>query len=273
MDYTDILYEVDDASAVITLNRPARLNAWTGAMERECRDALDRASADKGVRAIILTGAGRGFCAGADMGTLNDIAAAGGQESRDDARSTPGSMEANYHQVFTFPLRATKPLIGAINGPAAGIGLVVSLYCDMRFASEQARFGAAFSAIGLVAEHGISWMLPRIVGVANALDLLYSSRLIGAEEALKMGLVTRVVPPEQLLPAAKEYCAYLATHAAPRAIASIKKLVYDAQFTDLATATQAANRAMAASLAHGDFKEGLNAFAEKRLPRYEGLGE
>ncbi|MBI5948285.1 MAG: enoyl-CoA hydratase [Chloroflexi bacterium] len=273
MDYADILYDVEEAAAIITLNRPQRLNAWGGAMDREFRDALKRADADSGVRAVIVTGAGRGFCAGADMGNLNTIAAAGGEDVREDPRARASGIEANYHQRFTFPLQTKKPLLGAINGPAVGLGLILSLYCDMRFASDQAKFGAAFSSIGLVAEHGVSWMLPRVVGIGHALDMLYSSRVVGAEEALRMGLVNRLVPHDQLLPATKEYARYLAEHASPRAMQKIKKLVYDAQFTDLATAIQTANAVMADSLREPDFQEGLNAFAEKRLPRFEGISE
>ncbi|MGI8927612.1 MAG: enoyl-CoA hydratase-related protein [Tepidiformaceae bacterium] len=272
MEYTEILYENDGPAAIITLNRPARLNAWTGTMEREYRDALRRADADSEVRAIIVTGAGRGFCAGADMSTLNTIADAGEERAADDPRATEGGIEANYNQRFTFPLTTQKPLIAAINGPAVGLGLIMALYCDLRFASEQARFGMAFSSIGLIAEHGCSWLLPRLVGTAHALDLLYSSRVIGADEALSMGLVNRVVPQERLLDEARDYVRYLGEHASPRAMATMKKLVYDAQFTDLAASVQAANRAMGDSFQNPDFKEGLDAFAEKRLPRFEGIG-
>lgn len=271
MDYTDIIYEVDGPSAVITLNRPEKLNAWTGKMEQEYRDALERADRDKGVRAVILTGAGRGFCAGADMGHLNTIADAGAT-GNEGGGAQAGGIEANFAQHYSFPWTSKKPLIGAINGAAAGLGLVVSLYCDIRFASDQARFGTAFSSLGLVAEHGSSWLLPRMIGTSNAFDLLYSSRLIGAQEALQMGLVSRVIPHEELLEQTKEYVRGL-ERISPSAMHEIKQLVYEAQFTDLAAATQAANSAMARSFHRPDFKEGLDAFAEKRAPRYEGIGE
>lgn len=272
MDYRDITYEVEDTAAIITLNRPEKLNAWTGLMEREYRDALDRADRDRAVRSVILTGAGRGFCAGADIGHLNTIADDGatGDEGGGD---TAGALEANYRQHYSFPMATQKPLIGAINGAAVGLGLVVSLYCDIRFASEQARFGTAFSSLGLIAEHGVNWLLPRMIGTSNAFDLLYSSRVIGADEALRMGLVSRVVPHAELLPAAKEYARYLSEHASPQAMRLIKRLVYDAQFTDLAAATQAANDAMAGSFENPDFKEGLAAFGEKRPPQFQPLGD
>lgn len=271
MGYSDIIYEVEDALAVITLNRPAKLNAWTPTMESEFRDALGRADGDSSVRAIVVTGTGRGFCAGADMGTLSTIADAGRNERADAAPST-GTIEDNYRQNFSFPLAIRKPIVGAINGAAVGLGMVVTLYFDVRVASDQARFGTAFATLGLVAEHGISWLLPRAVGMANALDLLYSARIIGADEALRMGLVTKVVPHDELLPATKEYARRLVEKSSPRAMARIKRLTWDAQFQDLATATQAANRAMAESFTDPDFKEGLAAFAEKRPALFAGLG-
>jgi enoyl-CoA hydratase/carnithine racemase len=273
MEYTDITYEVDGAAAVITLNRPEKLNAWTGRMGTEVPDALERADRDRAVKAVIITGAGRGFCAGADMGMLNGIAAAGGQQVEEEPRSIPGPIEANYYQRFSFPLRSAKPSICAVNGAAAGLGMILTLYCDVRFASEQARFGTAFAKIGLIAEHGISWLLPRIVGTGNAFDLLYSARVIDAQEALRMGLVQRVYPADQLLTEAKKYVEYLAANSSPNAMRLMKRLVYDAQFQDLATAIQSANEAMKPTLASDDFKEGLAAFAEKRQPRYQGIGE
>ncbi len=272
MNYEDILYEVDGSAAIVTLNRPAKLNAWTGKMEQEYRDALTRADADRGVRAVILTGAGRGFCAGADMGHLNTIAD-DGATGNEGGGAQPGTLEANYQQHYSFPLTTQKPLLCAINGAAVGLGLVVSLYADIRFASDQARFGTAFSSLGLVAEHGINWLLPRMIGTSNAFDLLYSARVIGADEALRMGLVSRVVPHDELLSQTKEYAEYLASHSSPHSMRVIKRLVYDAQFTDLAAATQAGNDAMASSFGNADFKEGLTAFAEKRGPRFEGIGE
>ena len=270
MDYGEILYEVDGAAAVITLNRPEKLNAWTGTMDREYRDALARADADARVWGVILTGAGRGFCAGADMRVLDTIASAGRDENaKDGARA--GEIAANYAQPYSYPLATHKPLIGAINGAAVGLGFVHTLYCDMRIASEQARFGTAFATLGLVAEHGVSWLLPRIAGMANALDLLYSARIVGAEEARGMGIVSRVVPHERLVDEAKAYVQGLAAKSSPRAMASIRRLVWDAQFQDLATATQAANAAMQASFGNPDFKEGLAAFTEKRPAKFTGL--
>jgi enoyl-CoA hydratase/carnithine racemase len=274
MNYQDITYDVEDGAALITLNRPEKLNAWTRTMEREYRDALDRADGDAGVRAVILTGAGRGFCAGADMSLLGDIAEAGGTGAEDQSRpaADAGGIEANYQQPFSFPWATRKPLIAAINGPAAGLGLIHTLYCDIRIASEQARFGTAFARLGLIAEHGASWILPRLVGTDHSLDLLYSARVIGAREALDIGLVTRVVPHDELLPACREYVASLKA-SSPAAMGRMKKLVYDGWFQDLAQATRAADRAMAETTGGPEFREGLNAFAEKREPNWQGLGQ
>ena len=272
MDYSDILYDIDGGAAIITLNRPEKLNAWTSAMDRDVRDALARADRDRAVRGVILTGAGRGFCAGADMSTLNSIASAGGEEVTVNPLERTAGLEANYHQRFSFPLATQKPLIAAVNGAAAGLGLILSLYCDIRFASENARFGTAFAKIGLIAEHGVSWLLPRAVGSANAFDMLYSARMVGAEEALKIGLVQRVFPADGLLASAKAYIEAL-RDSSPEAMRVMKRLVWDANFTpDLATAVQNANAAMPATLASADFKEGLAAFGEKRSPQFRGVG-
>lgn len=273
MEYTDIRYEVEDDIATITLNRPEKLNAWTDTMAREYRDALGRADRDGSVRAVILTGAGRGFCAGADMSLLNVIADSRGEQTISARPPEATGIEANYQQAQSWPLASRKPLIGAINGPAVGLGFVHTLYCDMRFASEDARFGTAFASLGLVAEHGVSWLLPRMVGMANAFDLLYSARIIGAQEAKEMGLVTRIFPPDQLLAGTREYIHQNLARSSPAAMAEMKRLVWDAQFTDLASAVKGADEAMQRSFQRPDFKEGLAAFAEKRAPHYAGIGD
>lgn len=273
MDYTDITYEVDQRSAVITLNRPDRLNAWTGQMEKDLRDAVQRAEDDSEVIAMIITGAGRGFCAGADMAGLQSIAEAGGTEGLHGEKVANGRIEANYQERWSWLHATKKPLIAAVNGPAAGIGFVLALSCDMRFASQDARFGTAFAKLGLIAEHGISWLLPRAVGTGYALDLLYSARVIGADEADKIGLVQRVYAPDELLPKTKEYVAETLSQASPAAMAVTKRLVWDAQFQDLAAANHAADRATAERLKDPEFGEGLAAFAEKRPPRWSGLGK
>jgi len=271
--YDEIKYEVDGASAVITLNRPAALNALTNNMMEELKHALDAAERDEGVVGIILTGEGRGFCAGMDMNAL-DAQATGGDLSagveRKQLDADPGDKEmgADFQVAFTYILSIRKPIIVAVNGACAGLGMSIALLCDMRFASENARFITAFSQRGLVAEHGQSWILPRLIGPARALDLLWSSRKVGAEEAYRLGLVDRVMPHDDVLPAAKEYIANLAAASAPLSMKIMKQQVYRHMNMSLGDAMHESNRLMAESLTRDDFKEGVSSFLEKRSPDF-----
>jgi enoyl-CoA hydratase/carnithine racemase len=272
MDYEQILYDVRDRIATITLNRPERLNAWTPRMGRELHDAFHRAGDDPQVRVIMVTGAGRGFCAGADMQNLRGIQ--DGSAASEDAplgAADPGrALHPALATAYAYPQSILKPVIGAINGPVAGLGFTYMLYYDMRIASDRARFGTAFARRGLIAEHGSSWMLPRLVGMARACDLLFSGRMIDASEALAMGLVNRVVPHEELAAAARDAASELATLSSPRSIAVMKRLLYTHQFTDLATATAEGDAEMVASFPSEDFREGVASFLEKRPPRFTG---
>jgi enoyl-CoA hydratase/carnithine racemase len=277
MAYEEVLYEVSDRVATITLNRPAKLNAWTPKMEYEVEHAARAAGADDQVRVIILTGAGRGFCAGADMGTLDGLAQSGNSASDLKAKMKDrftlngnDAVRADFRKTYSYFPSIEKPILGAINGAAAGLGLVVSLYCDIRIASDQARFSTAFSRRGLIAEHGISWMLPRLVGISNALDLLYSARLIDAAEALRMGLVSRVIPHDQLMDEVRKYALEVANASSPRSTRVMKRQVYAALFQDLAGAIDVANDEMVQSFACEDFKEGVAHFLEKRAPAFTG---
>jgi len=275
MDYGEVVYEVDDGIATVTLNRPHRLNAITGTMSRELQDAMLAAGEDKSVRAIILTGAGRGFCAGADMELLQSIQGSGPRpDGESDREFQPRRVDArareDFRRQYSYFPSIGKPILAAINGPVAGLGFVLSLYCDLRLASTTARMGAIFSRRGLVAEHGISWLLPRLIGMANAADLLFSGRMIDAEEALAMGLVSRVVPPDKLLAEAGDRAREIATLASPRSVAVMKKQIYDAQFETLAEALDTADREMLESFESEDFKEGVAHFVEKRPPKFSG---
>src|SRR6266568_4166085 len=229
--YQHILYDVSDKIATITLHRPERMNAWTPIMERDVRHAMEAAAADDDVRVIVLTGSGRAFCAGADMDALkgldpNDIKRAERVPPFDMNRRP--DWQARYAYYPSIP----KPVIGMLNGATAGIGLVHALYCDLRFAADNTVFTTAFSRRGLIAEHGISWMLPRIVGHANARDL--------------------------------------ADFVSPSAISVIKRQLYDVPFQTLAEATIDANREMQVALKGSDFREGVASFMEKRPPRFTG---
>lgn len=275
MSYSDILYTVDGPVATLTLNRPDKLNAWSRDMEREVRQAMTEATADDAVRAIILTGAGRGFCAGADMSILSGINA-DPSDQRVLPTKTKGAIDgglelpADYHLRYAYFPTVPKPIIAAVNGPAAGLGMIVSLYCDVRFAAESAVFTTAFSRRGLIAEHGISWMLPALVGHANALDLLLSGRKVTAKEAHGMGLVNQVYPDDGFMDAVKAYATEMATMVSPRSIRVMKQQVYRAVLQSLEEATLIANAEMPASFESEDFKEGVAHFLERRAPNFTG---
>lgn len=269
MSYTQILYDARDGVAEITLNRPDRLNAWTGVMAAELRTAMEAAERDPAVKAIILTGAGRGFCSGADMNDLADISAVGETKARPFEPFDPAARADFQHPQTWFP-SVSKPIIAAINGPAAGMGMCISLFCDLRFVAETAIFVTAFSRRGLIAEHGMSWMLSRLVGHSRALDLLLSSRRLGAEEAYRMGLADRVFPTNELIGEARLYARELAESVSPRSMAVIKRQLWNGLLQDLKEAMVDADREMALSLKSDDFKEGVAHFVEKRAPRFTG---
>jgi enoyl-CoA hydratase/carnithine racemase len=274
MPNQETLYQVADRVATITLNRPDKLNAWTSVMEREVRAAMGEADKDENVRVIVLTGAGRGFCAGADMSLLSTVAEKGLDEAKrtqsvQTAAKSEGSR-SDFQKKYSYFLALTKPVIAAINGPVVGLGLVITLYCDLRIASDAARFGTAFAQRGLIAEYGMAWMLPRLVGHANALDLLFSARMIDAAEALRMGLVNHVYPRETFLEEVRKNAAYLASNVSPRSLRVIKRQVYAAMFQTLAESFESSEQEMLTSLECEDFKEGVAHFVEKRSPVFTG---
>lgn len=277
MAYEQILYEVSDRIATVTLNRPDKLNAWTPQMEREVFDALKQADLDDNVRVIILTGAGRGFCAGADMQSLEAVGSdpAVVQKLKQELLAGPygasrPDLREDYKKTYSYFPSISKPMIGALNGPTVGLGFVISLYCDLRFASDQAKFSTAFSRRGLIAEHGISWMLPRLVGIPNALDLLYSARLIDAQEAYRMGLLNKICPQAILMDEVRGYARELADKVSPRSLKIIKQQVYGAVFQGLGEAIDIANEEMFKSFECEDFQEGVKHFLEKRPPQFTG---
>ncbi len=280
MAYSEILYDVADKIATITLNRPDKLNAWTSQMEGEVRAALIEASADDAVGAIILTGAGRGFCSGADMNNLDSLqqgaASGGGGQTSDSVRAVDNAIPGGLSLSNDFSLRYTyfptvpKPIIAAINGPAAGLGLIMALYCDVRFASDAAVFSTAFARRGLIAEHGISWMLPTLIGPANALDITLSGRKFTAAEAKEMGLVSKVYAMESFMDEVRAYATEMATLASPRSIRVMKRQLYQAMLNSLEHSVLLANSEMPASFESEDFKEGVAHFVERRAPNFTG---
>lgn len=274
MSNAETTYLVAERVATITLNRPDKLNAWTAVMEQEVRAAMDAADNDGSVRVIVLTGAGRGFCAGADMSLLNTVATQGlDDRGRKQAVATRGNREgvrADFQRKYSYFPALSKPVIAAINGPVVGLGLVIALYCDLRFASDAAKFSTAFSRRGLVAEYGMAWMLPRLVGLPNALDLLFSARTIDAAEAQRIGLVNQVFANEQFMEKVNAYARELASSVSPRSMRVMKRQVYDAMFQTLAEAIETSEQEMLASLQSEDFKEGVAHFLEKRAPQFKG---
>lgn len=275
MPNQETLYHIADRVATVTLNRPDKLNAWTAVMEREVRAAMTEAEHDENVRVIVLTGAGRGFCAGADMSLLSTVAEKGLDEARraqgvQATSESAGGVRKDFQKKYSYFPGVGKPVIAAINGPVVGLGLVIALYCDLRVASDAARFGTAFAQRGLIAEYGMAWMLPRLVGHANALDLLFSARMIEAAEALRMGLVNQVFPGETFLESVQKYAAYLASSVSPRSLWVIKRQVYDAMFQTLEESFERSEQDMLASLQSEDFKEGVAHFIQKRAPAFTG---
>jgi enoyl-CoA hydratase/carnithine racemase len=277
MTYEQIDFDVSERVATLTLNRPEKLNAWTPTMEREVQAALRKADEDPQVRVIVLTGAGRGFCAGADVQSLDQVAAAGRspEELRQAMASWPhgpkiaGSRD-DFQKTYSYFPALSKPVLAAVNGPAVGLGMVLALYCDIRFASDQARFGTAFARRGLIAEHGIAWILPRLVGLASAFDLLYSAHVIDASEALRLGLVSRVVPHENFLGEVRAYAEELSRAVSPRSLRVMKRQVYNALFQTLGEAIDTANEEMFQSFLSADFREGVAHFLEKRPAAFTG---
>jgi enoyl-CoA hydratase/carnithine racemase len=262
-----VLREIEDDVALLTLNRPDRLNAWTPELQTQYFDLLEDCAARDDVRAIVVTGAGRGFCAGADMQDLQGIST--GEVDRSTGSGAAGNGDGREDtRPVAFPLSIPKPVIAAINGPVAGIGLVLAVMCDMRFAAADAKITTAFARRGLVAEHGISWMLPRLIGPAKALDLLLSSRIVLGAEAAELGLVNRAFDDGRVVEHTLEYARELARECSPASMAAMKGQVYRDYDRTLPETVADANRLMLESFTAPDFAEGVQSFLERRPPNF-----
>ena len=261
MDYAEILYDVEDHVATITLHRPERLNAFTGTMMREMIDAFDRIDGDDDVRAVVVTGSGRGFCAGADLAAGGDTFASGGSDVRDR-----GGVVRDGGGMLTLRIfDSTKPVIGAINGPAVGVGVTMTLPMDVRLASDEARFGFVFSRRGIVPEACSSWFLPRVVGISTAAERCFSGRVFPAAEAYDRGLVRSVHDPSELLPAARELALEIARNAAPVSVALTRRMLWRMLGADHPMAAHRVDsRAIQSQGASADAREGVESFLEKR---------
>ncbi|GIH92222.1 enoyl-CoA hydratase [Planobispora siamensis] len=253
-----VLSSLDQGVLTLTLNRPDRLNAWTEAMGRRYFDQLAEAEENPEVRVIVVTGAGRGFCAGADFQTLNAIQD-GSYESEPDKRP------------HSFPTTVGKPVIAAVNGACAGLGMVHALYCDLIFTAAEAKWTTAFARRGLIAEYGLSWVLPRLIGQGRAMDLLLSGRTFTGDEAFALGLAARSVPGESLMEETLAYARELAVHSSPSSMAVMKRQIWGDWNTTLESAESAASRLMLESFARPDFAEGVASFLERRPPQFPPL--
>ncbi len=269
-DLKVVRYEVDGGVATVTLNRPHRMNAWTGRMHAEYRWCLARADGDPSVRAVVVTGEGRAFCAGADATALSGHVAAGGYDpgTPDDMANPGHGVRSEYDHAFAWHYGLTIPVIAAVNGPAAGVGLVLACYCDLRFVAAGAKLTTSAPRLGLPAEYGLSWVLPRLVGIGHAADLLLSSRVVRAEEAATMGLVNRVLPTDQVLTEAQAYARALATEVSPVALRTTKAQLYADLHGDVGTAVARSENLLDELTTGPDFVEGVAAWQEKRTPRF-----
>jgi enoyl-CoA hydratase/carnithine racemase len=265
-------YAVEDGIATITLQRPERLNAWTGRMHHEYRHGLQQAEDDESVRVVVVTGAGRGFCAGADTAALEGHVARGAYDP-----GTPVDMPAPGYGVrpefdanFAFQFGLGKPVIAAINGPAAGVGLVIACYADLRFAVPGAKLTTAHGRLNLPAEYGLSWLLPRLVGLTRANDLLLSSRVFLTDEAYEIGLVNALVPPEELLPHTYAYARRMAAEVSPASLRETKRQIYADLHRDVGTSVREADALLEQMMKTADYREAVAAYGEKRPPRWTG---
>ena len=265
-------YEVADAIAIITLDRPERLNTWTGRMHHEYRHCLALANDSTEVRAIIVTGAGRGFCAGADSRALESHVEGGGYSpgTPQDMPEPGYGVDPGFDALFAYHFGLAKPVIAAINGPAAGVGLVLACYADIRFAAAGAKLTTAHGRLNLPAEYGLSWLLPRLIGLSRAMELLLSSRVFYTEEAFSMGLVHRVLPGTALLPATLDYARHLIGSISPNSLRQTRWQTYRDLQRGLPAAVGDANDLLQVMTTEADYREAVMAFTQKRTPQWGG---
>ncbi|HEY8616182.1 enoyl-CoA hydratase-related protein [Phenylobacterium sp.] len=275
MELKTTRYEVlEDGVALVTLSRPKRRNAWTGRMHTEYRWILAQADADPVVRAIVVTGdpEGQAFCAGADLQALEGHSEKGGYDpGTPQDIATPGyGVDPAFDAAFAYHFGVGKPILAAINGAAAGVGLVLAAFADLRFCAPGAKFTAAHGRFNFPAEFGLSWLLPRIVGLTHANDILLSSRVFTAEEAMAMGFLNRIVAPERLMDEAVAYARTLARSVAPGSARETKRQIYRDLHRDAASSVRAAEALLEAMVREPDYKEGVKAWTEKRPPAWRG---
>lgn len=272
MELKVIRYEVRDRIATVTLNRPQRRNSWTGRMHVEYRWSIQQAENDPAVRAIIVTGAGKSFCVGADSRALEGHVDKGGYDpGTPPEMANPGyGVRPEFDADFVYQFGLTKPVIAAINGAVAGVGLAMACYADIRFAAEGAKFTTAHGPLNLPAEFGLSWLLPRLTGVTRANDILLTSRIFLAEEACELGLVNKVLPFGDLIPYTRNYVRQMISRVSPGSLRETKNQIYTDLHRDAASAVQHSRRLIDRMMTEPDFREGVAAFMEERPPRWSG---
>lgn len=267
-------YEVEDGVAVVTLARPKRRNAWTGRMHTEYRWVLDQADRDPAVRVIVVTGdpEGQAFCAGADLQALEGHSEKGGYDpgTPQDIAEPGYGVDPAFDAAFAYHFGIGKPVIAVINGAAAGVGLVLAAFADLRFSAPGVKFAAAHGRFNFPAEFGLSWVLPRIVGLTHANDILLSSRVFTAEEAMGMGFLNRIVPADRLMAEALAYARDLAGSVAPGSARETKRQIYRDLHRDAANSVRAAEALLEQMAREPDYKEGVKAWMEKRPPTWGG---
>lgn len=272
MELKVIVYAVKDGIAAVTLNRPQRRNAWTGRMHVEYRWVLEQAEQDPAVRAVVVTGAGDAFCVGADSQALEGHVEKGGYDpGTPDELAMPGyGVRPEFDADFAYQFGMTKPIIAAINGPAAGVGLVAACYADLRFAVTGAKLTTSHGKLNLPAEFGLSWLLPRLIGLTKANDLLLSSRVFLTDEAYELGLLNAVLAPDELLPHTYDYVRKLITTVSPGSLRETKLQIYTDLHRDAKSAVEHSNAVIRKMVKEDDYAEGVAAFLEKRPPRWSG---
>ncbi|MEE2892654.1 MAG: enoyl-CoA hydratase-related protein [Pseudomonadota bacterium] len=281
MNLTDVDYRVEDGVAVVTLDRPNKMNAWTAAMDASVHECMKAASADVDVRVIVLTGNGRGFCAGADMDNLLSIQAAAEDTADGDDAGSAAAAPSEDRRIdkgvpeafggrYTYFASVPKPVIGAINGATAGMGMAIALFTDIRLWSSEGRMSTIFAKRGLIAEWGLTWTLNKLCTPAVAADLLFSARFVGAEEALRLGLANAVYPKETFMDEVMTYAKNMASNVSPRSLRVMKQQLWNDVSADLGPVMDRAVEEMQKTFGTEDFKEGVAHFIEKRPPNFTG---
>lgn len=272
MELKTLRYDVLDKIATITLNRPHRMNAWTGRMHTEYRYVLAQADKAADVRAIVVTGEGKGFCVGADTKALEGHIEKGGYDAGTPAAlAEPGrGVSTDFDASFAYHFGLSKPVVAAINGPAAGVGLVLACFADIRFAVPGVKFTTAHGKLNFPAEYGLSWLLPRLIGLPRANDLLLTSRIFMSDEALELGLVNRLVEPDFLLKETYAYVRQMIETVSPGSLRETRWQIYKDFHRDVAASVKDSERLIDVMSRQKDFAEGVNAFLEKRKPNWTG---